>query len=164
MSDIVAMIGQYGLLVVFANVLIEQVGLPIPAVPTLMIAGALAADGKLSTPSLFIVALIACLLADVTWYIAGRRFGSRVMKTLCRVSLTPDSCVSETQSRFERWGVNALLIAKFVPGLSTIALRWQVPPASAGAASCCLTAPAHRFGSAPASVSACCSKRGSRTC
>ena len=121
MSDIVALIGQYGLLVVFVNVFVEQIGLPVPAVPTLMIAGALAADGKLSAPSLFIVALIGCLLADVSWYIAGRRFGNRVMKTLCRVSLTPDSCVSETQSRFERWGVNALLIAKFVPGLATVA-------------------------------------------
>jgi rhodanese-related sulfurtransferase len=43
------------------------------------------------------------------------------MKTLCRVSLTPDSCVSQTQTQFERWGVNALVIAKFVPGLATIA-------------------------------------------
>jgi membrane protein DedA with SNARE-associated domain/rhodanese-related sulfurtransferase len=72
-------------------------------------------------PLLFAVALAACLLADIAWYIAGRRFGNRVMKLLCRISLTPDYCVSDTQARFERWGVNVLVIAKFVPGLATIA-------------------------------------------
>ena len=119
--DLVSLLGQYGLAVVFANVLIEQLGLPVPAVPTLVVAGALATEGALSMPLLFAVALLACSLADIAWYIAGRRYGNRVMKLLCRISLTPDYCVSETQARFERWGVNALLIAKFVPGLATIA-------------------------------------------
>jgi len=119
--DLVSLLGQYGLALVFANVLIEQLGLPLPAIPTLVVAGALATDGKLSMPLLFAVALAACLLADITWYIAGRRFGNRVMKLLCRISLTPDYCVSDTQARFERWGVNVLVIAKFVPCLATIA-------------------------------------------
>ena len=119
--DLISLISQYGLAIVFVNVLLEQIGLPLPAIPTLVVAGALAADGKLSAPVLFVVALAACLIADITWYVAGRRYGNGVMKMLCRISLTPDSCVSETQSRFERWGTNALLIAKFVPGLAIIA-------------------------------------------
>jgi len=119
--DFSALIDQYGVAVVFANVLVEQIGLPIPAIPTLVVAGALGAAGQLSLPLLFVVALVACLIADATWYVIGRTYGNRVMKTLCRISLTPDSCVSETQSRFERWGVNALVVAKFVPGLSLIA-------------------------------------------
>jgi membrane protein DedA with SNARE-associated domain/rhodanese-related sulfurtransferase len=119
--DLVSLLSEYGLLVVFFNVLIEQLGLPVPAIPTLVVAGALASQGKLSTPLLFAVALAGCLVADTAWYIAGRRFGNGVMKLLCKISLTPDSCVSETQSRFERWGVNALVVAKFVPGLATIA-------------------------------------------
>jgi len=119
--DLVSLLSQYGLAVVFANVLIEQIGLPVPAIPTLVVAGALASEGKLSVPWLFAVALAACSLADTAWYIAGRRFGNGVMKLLCRISLTPDSCVSETQARFERWGVNALVVAKFIPGLATIA-------------------------------------------
>ena len=119
--DLIPLLSQYGLAIVFANVLIEQLGVPVPAIPTLVIAGALAAEGNLSWPLVFAVALAACLLADVAWYLAGRRFGNGVMKMLCRISLTPDYCVSETQARFERWGVNALVIAKFVPGLATIA-------------------------------------------
>lgn len=119
--DLIPLLSQYGLAIVFANVLIEQIGVPVPAIPTLVIAGALAADGKLSGPLLFAVAIAACSIADVAWYLAGRRFGNGVMKMLCRISLTPDYCVSETQARFERWGVKALVIAKFVPGLATIA-------------------------------------------
>ncbi|HTS20432.1 MAG TPA: DedA family protein/thiosulfate sulfurtransferase GlpE [Casimicrobiaceae bacterium] len=128
MNELSSLVGEYGLAVVFANVLAEQVGLPIPAIPTLVVAGALAASGKLSVAAVFAVALLACLVADVAWYLAGRRYGNRVMRMLCAISLTPDSCVNETQSQFERWGLNALLIAKFVPGISLLA------PPLAGAA------------------------------
>ena len=65
--------------------------------------------------------MIACLAADCGWYLVGEKYGIRVLKTLCKISLEPDSCVSQTQTRFERWGVNSLVIAKFVPGLAIIA-------------------------------------------
>jgi membrane protein DedA with SNARE-associated domain/rhodanese-related sulfurtransferase len=102
-------------------VLANQMGLPVPVLPTLIVGGALAAQGTISPTQLFAGAVAACLLADSAWFFAGRYYGSGVMKLLCRISLTPDSCVSETQGRFERWGSNALLVAKFVPGLSLIA-------------------------------------------
>jgi membrane protein DedA with SNARE-associated domain/rhodanese-related sulfurtransferase len=120
-NDLSAIVSQYGLALVFGNVFVEQLGVPVPAIPTLVVAGAMAVNGKLSVIGVIAAAMLACILADGAWYMAGRYFGGRVMKTLCRVSLTPDSCVSQTQSRFERWGVNALVIAKFVPGLGLIA-------------------------------------------
>jgi len=120
-NDLASVVSQYGLAIVFGNVFIEQIGIPVPAIPTLVVAGALAADGKLSAVAVFAVALIACGIADVTWYLAGRYYGNRIMKILCGISLTPDSCVSETQARFERWGINTLLIAKFVPGIALLA-------------------------------------------
>jgi membrane protein DedA with SNARE-associated domain/rhodanese-related sulfurtransferase len=110
-----------GLGVVFLNVLLEQLGAPVPAIPTLIVAGALAADGRLSGAALCALAVSACLIGDSAWYLAGRFYGARVMKLLCRVSLTPDICVGQTQASFERWGAKALVIAKFVPGLSMIA-------------------------------------------
>src|SRR6267154_2073859 len=97
------LIAQYGLALVFANVLLEQLGLPIPAIPA------------------FGVAFVACMMGDAAWYLAGRRYGRRVMKLLCRVSLSPDSCVRQTEFRFERWGKLTLVVSKFIPGLSTIA-------------------------------------------
>jgi membrane protein DedA with SNARE-associated domain/rhodanese-related sulfurtransferase len=120
-GDLTPIVEQYGLAIVFGNVLVEQLGMPIPAIPTLVVAGALATSGKMSAPAVFAVAVIACGIADVTWYVAGRHYGNRIMRILCGISLTPDSCVSETQARFERWGINTLLIAKFVPGISLLA-------------------------------------------
>ncbi len=111
----------FGITAVFLNVLLSQLGLPVPVVPTLILAGALANDGRLSGSALCAAAIVACFLGDTAWYLSGRLYGNRVMKLLCRISLTPDSCVSQTQTRFERWGSNALVVAKFVPGLSLIA-------------------------------------------
>jgi membrane protein DedA with SNARE-associated domain/rhodanese-related sulfurtransferase len=110
-----------GLSVVFLNVLFEQLGVPLPAMPTLIVAGALAADGQLPALAVCALALGACLVGDSAWYFAGRIYGARVMRLLCRISLTPDICVSETQTSFERWGSKALIVAKFIPGLSMVA-------------------------------------------
>jgi membrane protein DedA with SNARE-associated domain/rhodanese-related sulfurtransferase len=110
-----------GLSLIFLNVLCDQLGLPVPAVPTLIVAGAMAADGRLPAGAVFGLALGACLIGDAVWYLAGRVFGGRVMNLLCRVSLTPDSCVNQTQTSFERWGAKVLLVAKFIPGLALVA-------------------------------------------
>jgi membrane protein DedA with SNARE-associated domain/rhodanese-related sulfurtransferase len=115
------MSSQLGLALVVGNVLLDQIGLPVPAVPTLVVAGAVAADYHWWGGELFLGAAAACVIADVGWYVAGRLYGSRVMKMLCRISLTPDSCVSETLLRFERWGASAIVVAKFVPGLAIVA-------------------------------------------
>jgi membrane protein DedA with SNARE-associated domain/rhodanese-related sulfurtransferase len=120
-QQLLSIIGQYGLTIVFFNVLVEQIGLPVPAVPTLVIAGALAAEGQLRPAALFSCSLVACLMADCGWYFIGQTYGIRVLKLLCRISLEPDYCVSQTQTRFERWGINSLVVAKFIPGLAIIA-------------------------------------------
>jgi len=116
-----SLIERHGLALVFANVLLEQVGLPIPAVPTLIVCGALAAQGKISAAAVLGLAYLACLIGDSLWFISGRLYGRRVLRFLCGISLSPDSCVRQTQTRFERWGSVALVAAKFIPGLSTVA-------------------------------------------
>jgi len=112
---------DYRLLAIFANVLANQLGLPVPVLPTLVVAGALVFQGNLSPTAFLVGAVSACLCADSLWFLAGRLYGSGIMKLLCRLSLTPDSCVSNAQTQFERLGINAVLISKFVPGLSLIA-------------------------------------------
>lgn len=121
METLLALIQQYGLLFVFANVLMLQAGLPVPAYPTLIITGALAATGGAPVAALVGVAVAAALIADLAWYWAGRRYGSRVLKTICRVSLSPDSCVRQTETIFARWGARSLAVAKFVPGFASVA-------------------------------------------
>src|SRR5215217_504430 len=121
MEQIVAHLIQYGLLVVFANVFLEQVGAPIPALPTLVVAGALAARGRMDLATLLAVALAGSVLADTIWFLIGRWQGHRVLRTVCKLSLSPDSCVRGTEDLFERVGMPSLLYAKFIPGYNTIA-------------------------------------------
>ena len=116
-----SMFSQLGLALVVVNVLLDQAGLPIPAIPTLIVAGAVAADHHAWGMELYVGAVVACVAADMGWYLAGRWYGNAVMRFLCGISLTPDFCVSETQERFERWGKKAIVPAKFVPGLAVIA-------------------------------------------
>lgn len=114
-------LARHGYWFVFGTVLLEQLGLPIPAVPVLIAAGALAGNGVLSFWTSLLLALVACLLADSVWFTLGRRGGLTVLRTLCRISLEPDSCVSISKDWFRRLGVSALLVAKFIPGFSTAA-------------------------------------------
>lgn len=119
---------RHGVPLVFFNVLLEQFGVPLPAVPTLIVAGALSRENRISSTHVLIASVVASLIADWIWFMLGRRYGYRILKTLCRISLSPDSCVRDTESKFERWGLKSLLFAKFVPGFSTVA------PPLAGAA------------------------------
>ncbi len=121
MNEAVQFLVQHGYTLLFAWVLIEQLGLPIPAVPMILAAGALAGSGRMNLAVAVGVALIAVFLADFFWYCLGRYRGGRILKLLCRISLEPDSCVRRTENIFIRHGVQALLVAKFVPGLNTAA-------------------------------------------
>ena len=112
---------RHGYAVLFGWVLLEQMGLPIPAAPLLIAAGALARAGKMNLTFALALALIAVILADLFWYSLGRYRGGRILKLLCRISLEPDSCVRRTENLFVRHGVHSLLVAKFVPGLNTAA-------------------------------------------
>jgi membrane protein DedA with SNARE-associated domain/rhodanese-related sulfurtransferase len=120
MSHLLSLIEHYGLAAVFLNILAEQLGLPIPAYPTLVVTGALLSRGHYSLPMLIVTAVCAALIADFSWYLAGRRYGRKVMSTLCRVSLSPDSCVRQTESIYTRFGAPSLLVAKFIPGFNSI--------------------------------------------
>lgn len=111
---------QHRELLVFSNVLAQQLGLPVPAVPTLMLNGS-RSDSLAGLLALLLCAVLASLLADLIWYQAGKRFGYRVLTFLCKMSINPGSCVNQTELRFQRWGVWSLVVGKFIPGFSTVA-------------------------------------------
>jgi membrane protein DedA with SNARE-associated domain len=123
MNDTAHVLAQYGYVVLFSFVLAEQTGLPIPAAPALLAVGALLGGGRMSPALALGVAVVASLPPDIVWYELGRRRGGRVLGLICRISLEPDSCVHRTETLFVRLGWRALVIAKFLPGLSTL-----VPP------------------------------------
>ena len=112
---------MYGYLLLFAWVLVEQFGIPLPATPVLLAAGALSADHELSFPLALLAGLAASLTADSAWFFIGRRYGHHVLRILCKLSLEPTVCVRRTQNSFGRRRAVTLMIAKFVPGLATLA-------------------------------------------
>lgn len=107
--------------VLFGWVLVEQAGVPIPSVPLMLAAGTMSAAHKVQLALIIPVILLACLMADTMWWWLGRRFGSRVLDLLCRLSLDASTCVNRAQGSIARRGGVTLLFAKFVPGVSTIA-------------------------------------------
>jgi membrane protein DedA with SNARE-associated domain len=121
MEQVTGLLAQHGLALVFANVLLAQAGVPIPAVPILVVAGAFVAQGQIALAPLLLVSIVASLIGDTVWYWAGRRYGYGVLRTLCRVAIEPDSCVKQTENIFERWGTPSLVLAKYVPGFATVA-------------------------------------------
>jgi membrane protein DedA with SNARE-associated domain/rhodanese-related sulfurtransferase len=119
-TEIASAIERNAVPVVFVNVLLQQLGLPVPAVPTLLLAGSLMASPSVLAKALA-AAVLASVVADWLWYGAGRMFGYRVLSGLCRLSINPASCVTQTEARFVRWGIPSLVVAKFIPGFSTVA-------------------------------------------
>jgi membrane protein DedA with SNARE-associated domain len=119
-ADSLTFLEHYGVVILPALVVAEQIGVPLPAVPALLAVGALAAHGRISIP--LVLGAISCvaLAMDFVWYELGRRRGPVILATLCRLSVEPDSCVRRAESVFARHGARGMLAAKFLPGLTTV--------------------------------------------
>jgi membrane protein DedA with SNARE-associated domain len=120
MTDGVQWLERYAVIILPALAVFEQVGIPLPAVPALLATGALAATGRVNLWFVIGAIVVVTLPVDLVWYELGRRRGARVLSGLCRLTLEPDVCVRRTQNLFIRHGVRTLLVAKFLPGLTTV--------------------------------------------
>ena len=120
--DPFALLDRRGIALVFAWVLVEQSGIPLPAPPLLVAAGAIAQEGVLRPEIVLLAAIVAALIADHAWFIAGRRRGRLLLAGICKLSLSPDTCVRKTDDLIGRHGAPLLLVAKFIPGVSAVAI------------------------------------------
>ncbi len=121
MSETLQFVVTHGYLMVFAWVLVEQAGLPIPSAPMLLAAGALAGMNRMHLGLAIACAALGAVTSDAVWYELGRQKGVRVLQFLCKVSLEPDSCVRKTQVSYGQNGPRVMLVAKFIPGLNAVA-------------------------------------------
>lgn len=112
---------RYGYWPVFLAVLAENLGLPVPSYLLVLVSASLAAQLQFRLTSVVLVSAVAALLGDLVWYCLGRWRGRRILRTLCSISINPDSCVSRTENLFTRHGLKSLFVAKFIPGLNTVA-------------------------------------------
>ena len=112
---------HYAYFILFLWVMAEQLGVPVPSMPLLLAAGTLTATHKLSL-SLTLLAIVAgCFVSDSSWYFLGKRFGGAMVKLVCRLSFERSTCVRKTEDYFTKYGEQSLLVAKFIPGLGTVA-------------------------------------------
>ncbi len=114
-------LARYGYVAVPVWVFAEQMGLPLPAAPILLAAGAIAGTGRMNLVVVTALTLGAALSADLFWFRVGSAHGSRTLSKLCGVCLEPDSCVRRAKNFLEKHGLRSLLLSKFVPGLNAIA-------------------------------------------
>ena len=121
MRDLIALLVDHGVLIVFVATLAARIGAPVPASPLLVVAGGLAVGGEFSWVTALAGSIVANVIGDGLWFQAGRLHGHRVMRLLCRISLSPDSCVRQSESLITRWGGSSLIAAKFLPGVSVVA-------------------------------------------
>jgi len=121
MTEIFNLIVRHGIAILFAVEFIEQIGIPLPAAPWLLAAGALIGAGKMNWWMALSAAAFGSLIGDLIWFYLGRYYGNQVLGFLCRISLEPDSCTFRTQNLFKRYGMPGLIVAKFIPGLGTLA-------------------------------------------
>lgn len=121
METVADLLAEHGAWLLFGGVLAEQLGLPFPAWPLLVVAGLLVGTGHMSGIGAVVAALGATLLADLIWFVAGQWRGRSVLSLLCRVAMEPEACVRQTETFFRQHGAPSLVVAKFIPGLSTIA-------------------------------------------
>jgi membrane protein DedA with SNARE-associated domain len=121
MDRLAGLFADYGLPLVFASVFLEQMGPPIPSGPLLIVAGALATDGRVSALLVLGVAWLACMLGKTVLYFVGRHFGKHALDKLCRWSMSPVTSVGKASNKFERWGPPLLILAEFIPGVRTLA-------------------------------------------
>jgi len=119
-ADSLQFLDRYGVVILPALAVAEQIGLPLPAVPALLAVGALAAHGRNSIPLVLGAISVAALAIDFVWYELGRRRGARVLVRLCQRSLEADSWLRRAESTFARYGARSMLAAKFIPGLTTV--------------------------------------------
>src|SRR3989442_10883489 len=121
MKDLVALLADHGYAVVFWVVFAEAIGLPMPAALALVGAGAAVASGSLSAPVVLLLAIVAMLLGDVVLFALGRKMGWALLGFLCKVSINPETCILRSAESFYKRGKMTVVIAKFIPGVNTMA-------------------------------------------
>ena len=120
MEALIHVIETYGLWVVFISVLLDQGGLPTPSYAPMIVTAALAADAHEPLWPIVLVGSLAALLADLAWFAGGRRYGAQLLRLMCRISLSPDSCVGTTRRIYEKFGAPSLMLAKYIPGFAAV--------------------------------------------
>lgn len=121
MTDMLLLMARHGYALTFCILLAEAIGFPVPAAIALVVAGSAVATHVLSVPAVILAATAALLLGDVAMFWMGRYTGWALLGFLCRLSVNPETCILRSAESFYKRGKTTLMIAKFIPGINTMA-------------------------------------------
>ncbi len=121
MGELPSLLAEHGYSILFLFVFLEAIGLPVPAALALVAGGAATASGVLNAPTVLLLAVVGMLLGDSMLYVLGSRTGWALLGFLCKVSVSPETCILRSAESFYKRGRAALLLAKFIPGVNTMA-------------------------------------------
>jgi membrane protein DedA with SNARE-associated domain len=119
--NLLLLMARHGYGLTFGLLLAEAVGIPFPAAIALVAAGAAVASHALWGPYVVLAAVLALLLGDTVQFWLGRYMGWALLGFLCRVSINPETCILRSAESFYKRGKITLVIAKFIPGVNTMA-------------------------------------------
>ena len=121
MTDLLSMMARHGYALTFALLFAEAIGLPFPAAIALVAAGAAVAAHTLAGSGVLLAAMIALMIGDTAQFWLGRYSGWALLGLLCRLSMNPETCILRSAESFYKRGKVTLVIAKFIPGINTMA-------------------------------------------
>ncbi|HTW24181.1 MAG TPA: VTT domain-containing protein [Candidatus Baltobacteraceae bacterium] len=121
MFDPITLVLHHGYIVISFFVFCEAIGLPVPASLALVAGGAASASHALRAPEALLFCVASMMAADTILYTLGDRTGWALLGFLCKVSVNPETCIMRSAESFYKRGRYALLFAKFVPGVNTMA-------------------------------------------
>ena len=121
MNDLLSMMARHGYALTFILLFAEAVGLPFPAAIALVAAGAAVASHTLSGSGVLLAAMFALIIGDTAQFWLGRYTGWALLGFLCRLSMNPETCILRSAESFYKRGKLTLVIAKFIPGINTMA-------------------------------------------
>jgi membrane protein DedA with SNARE-associated domain len=121
MHDLLSIMARQGYALTFALLFAEALGLPFPAAIALVAAGAAVASHTLYGPAVLLAAMVALLIGDSAQFWLGRYSGWALLGFLCRLSMNPETCILRSAESFYKRGKLTLVVAKFLPGINTMA-------------------------------------------
>jgi membrane protein DedA with SNARE-associated domain len=121
MHDLLSIMARQGYALTFALLFAEALGLPFPAAIALVAAGAGVASHTLYGPAVLLAAMVALLVGDTAQFWLGRYSGWALLGFLCRLSMNPETCILRSAESFYKRGKLTLVVAKFIPGINTMA-------------------------------------------
>ena len=121
LDTLISYFDQYGYLVVFFGVMLENAGVPLPGETILLAAGFRASQGPFHLWEVMAIAAVGAVLGDNAGYWIGHKLGRTALERYGRYVGLTHSRVVRMDEFFSSHGDKTILVARFITGLRVFA-------------------------------------------